>query len=270
MPKKYLTSKLIKLLATLLICLLLIFLNPKNIFNPARNIFFTLSSPFQKVFYLLSEKRAAEIDFLKSIASLKEDNERLYQENNTLTAQIADLKTEKEENTNLRAQLNLIPKDEYSLEASFIIGQDPQKLGSWLMIDKGQNYGILPGMPVIVSDKMLVGKISEVYNNSAKVSLLTDSASSINAMDLDTSAKGIVNGEYGLGVIMSMVAQTDVINEGDSVVTSGLGGNMPKGLFIGTIQDVKSSADKLFQEAVIAPRVKYSELDVVFIIKNSK
>lgn len=252
----------------MIIFLLLIFLNPKNIFNPVRNIFFTISSPFQKVFYILSERGAMEIDFLKSIGNLKTDNARLYQENNTLAAQIADLKTEKEENKNLRSQLDLIPKNEYKLEASFVIGQDPQKLGSWIMIDKGQNYGLQPGMTVVVSDKILVGKISEVYTNSAKVSLLTDSASSINAMDLDTSAKGIVKGEYGLGVIMSMVAQTDVINNGDSVVTSGLGSNTPKGLLIGTVQDVKSSDDKLFQEAVIAPRVKYSKLDVVFVIKK--
>jgi len=268
MPRKYLSSKLIKLIVVLAICGLLIFINPQKIFSPVRNAFFTIGYPFQKVFYLLSEKTFETMGFLNSISNLKQENERLIKENNDLTAQIADLETEKAENATLREQLGLIPKSDYKLEASFVIGQDPQKLGSWIMIDKGQDYGIQPGMSVIVSDGILVGKVSEVYSASAKVDLLTNSDSAINAMDLETDAKGIIKGEYGLGVLMDMVSQTDTLNNGDTVVTSGLGGDTPKGLFVGTIQEIRNSEDKLFQQAIIIPRVKYSDLDVIFVIKN--
>jgi cell shape-determining protein MreC len=43
---------------------------------------------------------------------------------------------------------------------------------------------------------------------------------------------------------------------------------MPKGLLIGRLQDVRPTADKLFQQAVIVPQVQYSDLDIVFVIKN--
>jgi len=270
MPKKYLSPKFMKLAATLLIFLLLVFLNPKNFFDPVRNIFFTVSYPFQKSFYLLSMKISKTLDFLKSISDLKKENNELIKENNYLSAEIAKIKDEKNENELLREQLGLVPKKQFDLESAFVIDQDPQKLGSWLMIDKGSTDGVEKDMPVIVSDGILVGKIEEVYAKSAKVNLLTDSNSSINAYDLETNSKGIVKGEYGLGVLMDMVAQTDILNAGDTVVTSGLGSNVPKGLLIGRVQEIKNSADKLFQQALISPRVKYSKLDVVFVIKNAK
>lgn len=267
MPSKYFTSKLVKFLAVIAICLLFVFLNPAGIFNSLRNVFFTLSYPFQKTFYIGSRKVNETINFFGSIAELREENIKLLKENNYLVAQIAELKNEKKENALLREQLSVIPRKEYELEACLVIGQDPQKSGSWLMIDKGQNKGIEVGMPVIVSDGILVGKISEVYESASRVVLLTDSGSLVNALDLETSSKGVVKGEYGLGLLMDMVAQTDALNEGDTIVTSGLDGSMPKGLHIGKIQEVKISTDRLFQQALVIPQVKYSKLDVVFIIK---
>jgi len=77
-----------------------------------------------------------------------------------------------------------------------------------------------------------------------------------------------VGGVYGLGIVMDMVAQVDALNEGDMVITSGLGGNIPKGLLIGKIQEINISSDKLFQQAIVMPRVRYQSLDTVFVIKK--
>jgi rod shape-determining protein MreC len=90
----------------------------------------------------------------------------------------------------------------------------------------------------------------------------------INAQDIETEAKGVVRGEYGLGTVLDMVSQTDILNVGDTVVTSGLGGDLPKGLLVGNIQEIRTTPDKLFQQADLMSRVKYSDLDVIFIIKN--
>lgn len=270
MPKKYLNSKSIKLIATLILFLLLIFLNPRGIFGPVRTFFWTLSYPFQKSFYLVSERARSAYDLLASISSLKKENKNLIAENNLFSAEIALLKEEKRENDILREQLGLVPRDKFNLEASSVIGQDPQKLGSWLMIDKGSAQGIRENMPVIISDGILIGKIEEVYPYSSKVSLLTASSNAVNAIDLETGAKGVVKGEYGLGIMMDMVSQTDAINKGDTIATSGLGSDIPKGLLIGKAEEIKNSEDKLFQQALVVPRVKYSKLDIVFVIKNAK
>jgi rod shape-determining protein MreC len=268
MSNKHFTPKLIKFLATILICLLLVFLNPKGIFSPVKTFFWTVSYPFQKIFYVVSQKTGNTFEFLGSISDLKSENEKLIKENNDLVSELAELKDIKKTNENLEEQLKLVPKDKYELEAGRVIGQDPQKLGSWIMIDKGSTNGIAREMPVIVGEGILVGKTSEVYPYSSKVDLLTSATSSVNALDQETSAKGLVQGEYGLGIILNMVDQSEILNVGDMVITSGLGGNISRGLYIGAISQVKTSEDRLFQEAVISPRVKYSKLDVVFVIKK--
>lgn len=270
MSEKYITPKMIKLAAVAAVCLLLIFLNPRGIFSPARQVFWVAVHPFQKTFYILSRKTKETFDFLASISELRQENEHLLKENDSLSAASAMLEQEKKENETLREQLGLIPRAKFDLEASFIIGQDPQNLGSWISIDKGSFSGIQSGMPVIVSDGILVGRVEEVFGNTSRVNLLTSPSSSVSVTDLESGAKGIIKGEFGLGVIMDMVSQTDVLNNGDSIVTSGLSGDMPKGLLVGKVQSFAPTGDKLFQQAVISPRVKYSNLDAVFVIKNNK
>jgi rod shape-determining protein MreC len=268
MPKKYLTSNLIKFLAVAVICFLLIFLNPRSLFDPVRGLFLEIVFPFQKTFYLLGRAVAGTGEFLGSIGDLKKENESLLKENNNLSAEIARLNDEKNENVSLREQLKLAPKQKFNLEAAFVIGQDPQRLGSWIMIDKGSDNGIQTEMPVIVYEGILIGKVAEVTAHSAKIILLSDSTSVVNVMDSETESRGVLKGEYGLGILLDMVSQQEALNSGDTVVTSGLGSNIPRGLLIGRIQEVKSTGDKLFQQAVVVPRIKYSKMDVVFVIKN--
>ncbi|MFA6383092.1 MAG: rod shape-determining protein MreC [Parcubacteria group bacterium] len=268
MSRKYLTPNIIKFLAVAVICFLLIFLNPQSFFNPVRGLFLSVAFPFQKTFYLLSRTIAGTGEFLGSIGDLKKENESLLKENNELSAEIAQLNDEKNENGSLREQLGLAPKQKFNLEAAFVIGQDPQRLGNWVMIDKGSADGIREEMPAIVFEGILIGKVSEVTTHSAKITLLSDSNSVVNVVDSETASRGVLKGEYGLGVLMDMVSQQEALNNGDTVVTSGLGSNIPRGLLIGKIQEVRSSGDKLFQQAVVVPRIKYSKMDVVFVIKN--
>jgi rod shape-determining protein MreC len=261
-------SKIFLLLFIMAVSFLLIFFNPKGLFGPVRKVVFSIAYPFQKVLYFVSKKGSNTVDFIASISDLKKENTRLLHENNQLAAEVAALSDQKKENESLRAQLDLAPRESFVLTSAFVIGQDPQGLGTWILIDKGADKGISAGMPVIVADSILVGKVEEVFPDSAKVNLLSNPTSVINATDLDTSARGVVKGEFGLGILLDMVAQTDVINAGDTVVTSGLGGNLPKGLLVGRIQDVKATDDRLFQQALVIPRVKYQKLDMVFVITN--
>lgn len=269
MPKKYLSSKLIKFILVSAVCFVLIFLNPKGLFNPVKIVFLKMAYPFQKTFYMTSRSIDETLSFLGSIGKMRKDNENLIKENNYLNSQVASLRETKRENDLLREQLDLIPRGVFELDACFVIGQDPQGSGSWIVVSKGSSSGIMSGMPVIVSNGILIGRVEEVYADSSRVKLLTDSMSAVNVADLETGARGLVKGAYGLGMTMDMVAQTDTLNIGDTVITSGLGREVPRGLLIGKIQEIKLSPDKLFQQAVVVPRIKYQKLDVVFVIKNN-
>lgn len=261
-------SKLIKFLSALLLFGFLVVLNPYEFFSPFRNAFSFALVPFQKIGYSFSLAAYNVTSFFSSIGQLKYENEKLLQENATLLSENARLKDFENENNILKQQLDLTPRDKYNLTAAYIVAQDPQGLGNWIEIDKGSDEGVSEGMAVIVSKGILVGKIEEVWAKSSKVMLVTNTKTTINSMT-SMGAKGVVKGEYGLGLILDMVLQTDEIKIGDDVITSGIGSNIPRGFYIGKIQEVHPSNDHLFQQAVVTSPLQISKLEVVFVVKNN-
>jgi rod shape-determining protein MreC len=260
--------KNLKYFSIIIVLIILIFVSLRGTDNPIRNVVLSVSSPFLKTFRIFSGGVSGFFDFLGSIGDLKAENERLIEENQRLIAENNRIKDAEKENQSLRKELDLAPRRDFDLEASFIIAQDPQGLGSYFLIDKGESAGIKTGMAAIVSTGILIGRVAESHSNTAKITLVTDSSSAINAEAQSSGARGIVRGEYGLGLKMDMVSQAEILNEGETVITSGLGGNIPRGLTIGKISQIGQSPDKLFQEALIAPIANISKLKIVFIIKK--
>ncbi|MDD5397211.1 MAG: rod shape-determining protein MreC, partial [Candidatus Moranbacteria bacterium] len=243
---------------------------PVGLFDSLRGPVGLLFLPFQKVFYSVSAVADGTGEFLGSIGQLKNDNKKLLSENQALLARSAMLQDVESENVILRSQLNLLPRDHWNLVAASVVSQDPQGMGNWLEIDRGSDDGIAVGMSVVVSNSILVGRVQQVNAKTAQVLLLTNSKSTINASTSDGGTKGIIRGEYGLGIIFDMILQTDSIKTGDDVVTSGVGGEIPKGLYVGTVQEVHDSDDHLFQQAVVTSPLQVSKLQVVFVIKDAK
>lgn len=268
--QQFVKTKLFKVFFIASILTMLIFANPYEASSPFRGVVTSVILPFQKVFYALSFGFGNIREFLGSIGQLKNENEKLIGEKRELLARNAMLSNIESENKNLREQLELLPRDKYELIAANIIGQDPHGMGNWIEIDKGSDDGISVGMSVIVSQGVLLGRIQEVHGSSSKIILLTNSKSTVNAMTADNGTKGVVKGEYGLGIILDMVLQTDLIEIGDEVVTSGVGGEFPNGFFIGVIQEIHNSDDNLFQQAVVSSPVQVSKLQMVFVAKKEK
>ncbi|MFA5925715.1 MAG: rod shape-determining protein MreC [Parcubacteria group bacterium] len=265
---KFFSKKNKKFLWAVIFLIIVVFIFSRGGNNPVKGSVLYLTSPFLKTFRVFSGGTEGFFHFLGSIGDLKSENEKILEENKALLAKNALLKDIEGENKLLREQMELLPRKEYELESSFVIAQDPLGMGNYLFIDKGENSGIKAGMPVIVSKGILAGKITEVYPNSAKVVLVNEKSSAINSEIEESGAKGIVKGAYGLGLMMDMISQSEMVKEGDAVITSGLGGDMPRGLYIGKIKEVGQSADKLFQQSTIISPVDFSSLRVVSVIKK--
>ncbi|MFA6790134.1 MAG: rod shape-determining protein MreC, partial [Parcubacteria group bacterium] len=158
----------------------------------------------------------------------------------------------------------------FDMISSNIIGRDLHKESNYFVIDKGSKDGIKEGMPAIVNEGILIGKIEEVFYTHSKVLLVTSPNSNINAVTLETGSIGVVSGKYGLGMILDMVLQTDYLKIGDDVITSEISQNIPRGLLIGKIKEVYPSGGYLFQQAVISSPVDFSKMRFVFVIRNEK
>jgi rod shape-determining protein MreC len=148
-----------------------------------------------------------------------------------------------------------------------VIAHDTTGLLRSIVIDKGTRDGITVGMPV-VTQLGLVGRIYDVTATSARIQLITDVNSYVNARLQTTRGEGVVKGTPSGSLLMSLVPLTDVINEGDSVVTSGIGGNFPRGIPIGQVTNKRLDDLRLFQEAQVRSLIDFNRLEIVLVITN--
>lgn len=254
----------------LVVALMLSFFFGSDKKKPGEGFFHSLTAPFAGFFSGAGFWFQDKAEFVSSIGDLKIENERLNEENIKLEAQVADLKDIKKENEELRKQIELAPRQKYELESSMVIGHDVSGKAEFLYIDKGSRDGVENGMAVIVGEGVLVGKISSVYSGVSHVEILLSPNSKINGEIVESGGKGIVNGRYGTSIIMDMIPQTVEINKGDSVITSGIGGVLPRGLLIGYAQEPTSTADQLFQQTSLIVPAKFDELRLVWVVKKEK
>lgn len=262
------SKKILKVAFVAALLSLIIITNPAGFFSPLRSVVNLFLLPFQKVSYSVAIGIESTVDFFGSIGQLKNENEQLIKEKEILLSENAKLRDTENENVMLREQLKLVPRDHYELASAFVISQDPKGTGNWIEINRGSDDGIKKGDSVIVSKGIFVGRIQEVELKTSKVVLLTNPSSIINAISIQNNAKGVAKGEYGLGIIFDMIMQTDAIEIGDDIITSGIGGDIPRGLYLGKVQEVHDSNDNLYQQAVINSPVELSKLQVVFVIKS--
>jgi rod shape-determining protein MreC len=141
----------------------------------------------------------------------------------------------------------------------------PDSYRQFVTINKGKNAGIAPGMAV-TSEGVLIGTIVDVQAVSARIMLVTDPEFKLAAKDQDTGATGILQGQLGNGLILDEIGQTDTLKPGDTVTTSGLGGLIPSGLLIGSVQSVNTRSNVVFQSAQVETEFRVSQLRFVFVV----
>lgn len=253
---------------SLLIIFFLILLNQQGFLNPVKNLFYSIITPGEKISYQISFKINELINFLVSINSLEEQNNQLKQENERLLGELSQLKEVSRENELLRQQIGVSEVKTRNLVMANIVGSDTLDLRRYFLINKGTDEGIKKGAAVIAAGDLLVGQIVEVNKTFSKVQAIVDPNSRINALIQETSITGLVRGEQGKSLVIDLLPQDKDIEQGQTIVSSGLAGFLPSGLLIGQIRQVISSDVQISQMAKIKPAVNFDSLQKVFVIIN--
>ncbi len=217
-------------------------------------------------------------DLTKNLDTLKElqaENDSLKAEINDLTMKINLLEQDKEELTRLRELYKLDQYySDYKMVGARVTANDS---GNWFrsfVIDKGKKDGIKIDMNVM-AEGGLVGIVTEVGTNWARVRSIIDDASNVSALVLSTSDTCIVNGDLTLmqdGKIRfeQLPNNETEIKVGEPIVTSHISNKYLQGILIGYINEIHEDANNLTRSGYIVPAVDFQHLQEVLVITSTK
>ncbi|MEA2088282.1 MAG: rod shape-determining protein MreC [Patescibacteria group bacterium] len=269
MFKKNQKLKLIFFTAVIILLVFLLSINKNNLISANLSKFL---NPIQSNSYSFSNRlNIAFVVFLKP-DYFKNDNEqtKIIQE----IIQNEKNKILLDENKKLKQSLNFLSDNNYlenkkdSFISVYITGRDPLD-SSIFIINKGFANGLEEGMPVIVENGILIGKLVSVEENFSHFILITDNRSEISvSINNEEKISGLARGNYNLGLKMELIPIDKKIKEGDIVVTSGAEKFMPKGLIVGKVLNINKKDNDIFQNAELLLSMSLDNIDIVTIFKK--
>jgi rod shape-determining protein MreC len=230
---------------------------------------YAVLSPIESSLRSIAEPIADVIANYEDVDSLTRENESLRAENERLNAEIARLReqaTQREQLERLLEVKNSLSNQDFV--AARVFARDPSNLRQVLAIDRGRSDGLRTGMPVVTEGTTLVGTITRVEAGHAWVTLVTDVDSAVSSLILESRAPGVVAGGYNRRLSMEFVNQDSAVKEGDTVVTSGLGGSYPPGLVIGRVTGVSGQPQEIFRSVTVQPLASLARLETVLIMTS--
>jgi rod shape-determining protein MreC len=196
-----------------------------------------------------------------------QENESLRQKLGDLENRVAVLSEADRENRRLRDLLNFSSQNQLRGVTAAVIGGDPSGWIKGIVIDKGRDHGVNPGMAVIHSQGV-VGQVVSVASTSSKVLLVSDHASGVDVLMHNSRARGVVEGAGERVCELKFVTKDVQVRVGEQVLTSGMDGVYPKGISVGHVAEVGDSAAGLFQPIEVKPAVDFSRLEEVLVIPS--
>ncbi|MDY4888087.1 MAG: rod shape-determining protein MreC [Eubacteriales bacterium] len=232
----------------------------------------TAAQPFSWAFTKIGEGLSGFSVYFQKLSDLQKENEELRAQLDDYRDRIYNAKMLEEENKWLSDYLGL--KKEHSdflFEEASVIGRESGNFSTVYTLSKGTMHDIKVNMPVITEDGV-VGYVTEVGPTWCRAVSIIETASAVGAYIERSGELGLIEGSYELRFegkcrMIRLPADADV-HEGDRVLTSGLGSIYPRGLFVGEVVSVDADPYSRTLTAVVQPKVDYSSLVKVMIIKD--
>ncbi len=172
-----------------------------------------------------------------------------------------------EENADLRQRLSFVERGGARVVTAAVTGRSVGVHAYAFTIDRGTRDGVGVGMPVVVENGVLAGKVTAVTASTATVSALTDRGLPV-AVSLLNGARtiGVAQGLDGTLLAVGYVPKEEMIRVNDLVVTSGLEDAVPSGLLVGVVNAVESRETEPFQRAIVEPLADVRRISSVTVI----
>jgi rod shape-determining protein MreC len=268
-------------LALVVLGLLLLVFSEAGFLTPVEGALHYVLDPLQRLFSGAVAVTGDLFQTVRQVRELRTQVEELQAQVDALMVENVQLRDYKAEVETLQALLNftdefpilaylgadVIGREDFNaFPSGDVVGSEPNPYLRYVTINVGAQQGVKPEMPVVSGGPGLVGRVAEIGPRTAKVQLLTDPDSAVAAVLQTSRITGLVVGQPDGTLRMEYIPQETKIDVGDIVLTSGLGGILPKGLVIGQVTEVVQRDYALFQAAVVRPAIDLSRLELVLVI----
>lgn len=235
-------SSLSRILVLAIAALILIFVSAfTNWLAPLRSAALDLVAPLYRVTDIPNRIREWTSESFADRDTLLNKVERLEDENLILQGKVATMADVVAENTRLRQLLNAAELVQARVLITELVGVPPDIETHRIIVNRGRDDDVSSGQPVI-DDEGLVGQVVSVGADYSEVLLISDRNHAVPVQVMRNGLRAIAEGTGTFNQLqLRHMPSTKDIEEGDEVVTSGLGGRFPKGYPVGEVASVSQS-----------------------------
>jgi rod shape-determining protein MreC len=247
--------------------------------HEAQRVGMSILQPFEVAGERISRPFRDAWGYMSDLFDAKAENERLAAELETLRQQLVASQTAARENEELRELLGYVSGDRFPQDyrgiTTQIIARPPTPYSQYVVVAAGSRHGVERFAPV-VTERGLVGIVSEVGERASKVTLLTDQQSAVSALVLQSGTPGIVrHGQSPTTLVLDRVEKDAPVSVGDTVVTAGwrsgdLESLYPAGIAIGTVAAVGQNDVDLYKRIQVTSLVDFDSLDAVTVLAKRR
>ncbi len=235
-----------------------------------RSAIVTVASPFRWAFTKVGEGISGFSLYFRTLEELRDENDALRAELEGYKSLVYDAELIKEENEFYSDYLGIKEEHiDFLFENATVVGRESTNYRTVITLSKGGLHGIEVNMPVI-TEKGLIGHITEVGSTWSKAEIITESSSAVGAYIERSGTLGVVEGTYelrteGLCRMVYIEADSD-IRVGDKVLSSGIGEVYPRGLLIGKVTEINMDERTRTLVATVEPAADLESISKVMII----
>ncbi len=260
------------MMLALLASLVLFFLDSRlDYFKPVRSVLSTVVYPIQVTASMPTSLVDWIEDFFQDREQLREKMAVLEASNMLQNIRLQKMQALERENMRLRELLGSSFRLQERVQVAELLTVDLDPFSQQVVIDKGKNYGVYVGQPVLDA-KGVMGQVTETSPLSSRVVLLTDPSHSIPVQINRNGLRAVVTGR-GLGekLQMDFLPHNADIRVGDLLVTSGLGGRFPVGYPVGEVIAVDFPQGKAFADIKVEPAANLAtSREVMLVLPGEK
>lgn len=240
------------------------------------NLSNSILKPVEKFTYSVSSELMNQIERTVGSKETRSEVERLEAENRSLVMENARLTSVINREEFLKNEANAINDSQNNYIKARVINTDVNSMTSYFTIDKGKKDGIEVNDIILqaIGDSIyytgLVGKVTKVFDTTARVETINNQANDVSFINTRSGDYGVIDKFTSRTIQGYMLDVESEAKNSDVLMTSGLGGVYPYGIYIGTISNVSMSHDSLRKNITVDSPVDFSHIYRVLVLKGNE